>query len=563
MLANPIVRKEVLSALRTKKALVMQALFLLAAAGLLWLLWDPQGLQDLAGREARRILSIIAMGELVMVALFAPAFTAAAITGEKEHNTLESLLATRMRPGEIAFGKIAGSLTFVVLLVVSGIPALAAVFLLGGVDGSEVLAVVAVLMLTAIYLGMIGLLVSTIMNRSYRAIIVTYAVLGVICILFAMPAWPLSDHFIRKGGPVWQGVLHVLASLSPIQAMLSVVQPNSTYAVGAENMPPYWQVFLPASALVAVATTIACLYRLHRPAPPPRPREGLKIEERNFKVSGRKVLYLWFFDPRRRRAHIRWWQNPVLIKEFRTRPMLQPWWLMRAFAASLIAAVLLMFLVTFSFMALVQDTGGLIPLMATTVAALMVLAVALLGPAVSGGALCTDRETGVWELMRTTRLSGWTIVLGKLMACVIPMFLLALAMAPALILLLCFKKDLWPNIQRILTVVGMTILFVSSAGMFFSSLAGRTSTATAWTYGVVVSMAMATLLVLLAEEIFSPQFARMVYVLNPVAAAMDAAGYAPMQRLGLFADHLRIAGVATAGMLLVSVLRVMQLRRAA
>ena len=38
-LANPIIHKEVLSALRTKKAFLMQGLFLLVLAGLVWLLW--------------------------------------------------------------------------------------------------------------------------------------------------------------------------------------------------------------------------------------------------------------------------------------------------------------------------------------------------------------------------------------------------------------------------------------------------------------------------------------------------------------------------------------------
>jgi len=562
MIRNPIIHKEVVSSLRTRKALAMQVMFLLSAAALLWLLWDPQGLQDLGGREVRRILTILAMGELVMVAFFAPAFTAAALTSEKEHNTLESLLATPMKAWEITLGKIVGALSFLLLLVLSGTPALAAVFLLGGVNGMEVLAVVAVLMLTAVYLGMIGLLVSVLANRSYRAIILTYAILLVVCVLFALPCWPISDHLIRKGGPGWQGLLHVLASLSPLEAMLSVVQPGGTYGVGAENMPAFWKLFIPFSAAVTLAAAAACLLKLHRPIATPRAREKLKVVERN-QISGRTIMYMWFFDPRKRRRNIGPLQNPVLIKEFRSRPMLQIRWLMRAVALCLVISVLLMFLVTISFHALVMTAGtDLYVMMATAVAALIVIVIILIGPAMTGGCLCADRETGVWDMMRTTRLSSWTIVVGKFEAAIIPLLLLAVAMVPAMLILLAFNENLWPNIIRVLQVAGMAILFVAMAGMFFSSIFSRTSTATAWTYGLVVSLSLATLLVLLGENLFSRQFARGVYMLNPVAAAMAAAGYGAMQKYDLVSGHLQIFGAATAVMFVVTVIRVVRLRRA-
>ena len=104
-----------------------------------------------------------------------------------------------------------------------GIPALAAPLLLGGIAGTHVLAVVGVLLLTAVYLGMIGLLVSAMMHRSYRAIIVTYAVLLVICFLLAVPAWPISRNMMSRGTLLWQDIMHVLASLSPLEAMMSVI----------------------------------------------------------------------------------------------------------------------------------------------------------------------------------------------------------------------------------------------------------------------------------------------------------------------------------------------------
>ena len=560
MIANPILRKEVLSALRTRKAVAMPALFLLVTMGLIVLFWPKDGLQAVGGKDAAHILSVLAIGELLMAALFAPAFTAAALTSERERNTLESLFATALKPWEIAVGKMVGALAFLVLLVVLGSAGLAAPLLLGGVDGTQVLAVLGVLLLTAVYLGMLGLLVSTFMHRSYRAIIVTYSILLVVVFLAALPAWPISGHLIQRGPPAWQGLLHVIASLSPLEAMLSVVWPDSPYAVGAGGMPAFWQLFIPLSLLVIAAAAGVCLFRLRRPIAAPRPRERLKVVE-GVKVNARGLLYLFFFDPARRKGNIRWWQNPILVKEFRTRPILQTQWLLRAVSVCLIVSILLVFLVSISTSVMVSETSDQLSMMAVAVAVMMVSIIVLVGPATTSGAICSDLETGVWELIQSTRLSSWRIVSGKFQASVIPLLLLPLAMAPALVILLYFNVDLYMNVLRALAVTGMTVLFVATAGMFFSSLFRKTSTATAWTYGLIIIIGLLSLLMLLGQHRFSERLVRTVLILNPVAAAMDAAGQPDLRKLGLLRPHLLTMACLTAAMFVVTTVRVFQLRR--
>jgi len=558
MTSNPIIRKEVLSALRTKKAYLIQGLFLLVTVALVLLLWPEEGLQDIGGLQARRILSILSLGELMLIILFAPAFTAAALTSEAEHNTLESLFFTALKPSEIVFGKIVGALAFLIILVLSGLPALAMTFLLGGVSAMDILAATSILLLSAIYLGMIGFLVSTLAHRSYRSIIITYAVLLFVCFVAAAPAWPVSRNLLKYQGEIGQAVLHVIASLSPLEAMLSLVWPDSAYAQGSANMPPFWALFVPMSLALTCVMAGYCRYRLRRPPAPPKHRAKAHLIDRG--VSARSFFFI--IDPRRRKRPISWWQNPVLIKEFRTRPMLQGQWLMRVVGLCLIASVGLMFLVSISVSAFVAESAGMISNMATAVAAMMVVLVVMTGPAISAGTICADRETGVWDLMRATPLPSWRIVSGKFQASIIPLALLAIATLPALLILLFFNVELWPNILRVCYVIGMTIMFVATAGTLFSSLFSRTSTATAWTYALVVSLSMLTLLVLLAEDLFSRRFIEAVFLVNPVVAAMDAAGSGAVQKYASLNSHLKIMGLATATMFVVSVARVFQLRRA-
>ncbi len=558
MIANPILRKEVLSSLRTSKAWLMQAALLLVAALLVWQNWPADGLQDIGSQQATRIFSMLAVGEFAMVMLFAPAFTAAAITSERERRTLESLMATRMRPWEIALGKMGGSLSLLMLLVLCGTPALALPMLLGGVSLSMVLGATAVLMVAAVYLGMIGLFISTIMRRSYRAIIVTYAVLLVVCLLFALPAWPVSRNLLQEGGRTWQVTMHLLVSMSPLEAMLSLVVEKSAYATGAAGLPPFWVTFLPVSLVATALLACGCLWKLHRPIAPPRLREKGEVVDGNG-ITARSIFYI--IDPRRRRSMIRWWQNPVLMKEFRTRPMLQPQWLARTAGLCLILSVVLMLLVALSIQAWVGQEQSMLSSMMTALGALMTVLILLVGPAMTSGAISADRESGVWDLMRSTRLSSLRIVWGKFQASVLPLVLLSLSVAPALLVLTCFDRGYWPNVLGVLAVVGLTVLLVSTAGLMFSSVFSRTATATAWTYGLVIALTAGSVLVLLDAEGFSQQFTRTVFLMNPLTAAMDAAGALSLQKYDLVNSHMKIMGLASAAMVLVSVARVFHLRR--
>ena len=145
-----IICKEVRLSLRTAKAVILQGAFLLILAALVWLFWPAGGVQDIGGQQARSLLAIIAIAELLMVAVFGTPFPAAAITAEKQRNTWECLFATCARPWKIVLGKMAGALSLPLMLVLSGVPALALLFLLGGLRGGEILTIVVLLILKAV-----------------------------------------------------------------------------------------------------------------------------------------------------------------------------------------------------------------------------------------------------------------------------------------------------------------------------------------------------------------------------------------------------------------------------
>ena len=307
-----------------------------------------------------------------------------------------------------------------------------------------------------------------------------------------------------------------------------------------------------------VYTTAHLFVRLHQPMAPARPRERLKVVERG-QITARSFFFL--FDPAKRKPMIRWWQNPVAIKEFRTRPMLQIQWLLRMASICLMASIGLMGLVTLVVSTRVTEDISLIGKMVAAAAVLQVALIVLVGPAMSAGSLCADRETSVWDLMRASRLKSWTIVTGKLQASILPLILLVLAMTPAMLILTVFVQGLWTAILHSMAVIGVTMVFVVVLGMFFSSLCSRTSTATAWTYGVVVLLSVLTLIVLLSGNILNAGLVRAIFLPNPVAAVLDAAKVPKFQQHNLFLPHLRLIAITTGVLFVATVARVWRLCR--
>ena len=146
---NPILIREVLTSLRTRRAMAMQMAYLAVLIAIVFFNWPSDGLQGLGGDQAQGLLAVLGIGQLALIALLAPALTATSLTYEKERNTFESLLATRLSPWEITLGKMAGALAFPLVLVAMASPALASLFLLGGVTAGQVLGVGGLLALEA------------------------------------------------------------------------------------------------------------------------------------------------------------------------------------------------------------------------------------------------------------------------------------------------------------------------------------------------------------------------------------------------------------------------------
>jgi ABC-type transport system involved in multi-copper enzyme maturation permease subunit len=139
--------------------------------------------------------------QFATVVLLTPAYTAGAIAEEKERKTLEFILATDLRNGEIISGKVVSRMLNLTLLLLAGVPILSLLQMLGGVDFLVVLAGFAATALTMFSLAGLSILNSVLCRRARDAIIMTYlmALAYYLLATSALIVYPLSRSPIAPG----------------------------------------------------------------------------------------------------------------------------------------------------------------------------------------------------------------------------------------------------------------------------------------------------------------------------------------------------------------------------
>ena len=225
--------KELRGRMRGRRAFVILTMYLLFL-GLIGWAWELivarhyDATNSLNGGAAafasaligQEIFGALMLVETLLVVFLAPAFTAGAISLEREKQTLDMLAATPISAIAIVIGKLLSALTYVFILIGASIPLTAMVFVFGGVGPDEVLRGYVVLIVSAIGLGALGLFISAVMQRTQAATVVTF--FGVIFLtmgtLFIVLFWTTMAGF-TNGGLVSSGGLGPIKGKPP-QALL-------------------------------------------------------------------------------------------------------------------------------------------------------------------------------------------------------------------------------------------------------------------------------------------------------------------------------------------------------
>lgn len=135
---------------------------------------------------ATQVYFIIICLEAAMVAFLVPVFTAGSIAGEREKQTLEILLTTVLKPRQIVIGKLMSSISMVVLLVFSSLPVISIVFTIGGINITDLIQFVLLIIIMSLFIGSMGIFASALVKRAVPATVLSFVLVGTVCGLTAI-----------------------------------------------------------------------------------------------------------------------------------------------------------------------------------------------------------------------------------------------------------------------------------------------------------------------------------------------------------------------------------------
>lgn len=230
LVVNPLIVKDGLSLVRSWRAPVVIAVYV----GLLGLFAALTFSLQLGGGAPRpygfagvasNVFTTLALVQLALVCLFAPALAAGAVSGERERQTLDVLLVSCVPTFSIVWGKMVASVAFVLLLMTSALPLFATVFLFGGIDAQQFVVAHLITLTTALALGAVSLFLSTMLRRTLAATVVAYG------LTFAVTAasWLVGTSLLSSGHI---RMSQVLLYLNPIQAVLIILRGGDAIPYG-------------------------------------------------------------------------------------------------------------------------------------------------------------------------------------------------------------------------------------------------------------------------------------------------------------------------------------------
>ena len=126
-----------------------------------------------AANMGKTLFTWLAGFQMALIIFVTPASTADAVSGERQRQTLDLLLATRLSSPSIVLGKLVAGLAFDVLLILCSLPLFSLVFLFGGVSPDQFVSMFVVFLATTVLLGSLALFISTVTRRSGAAMVIS------------------------------------------------------------------------------------------------------------------------------------------------------------------------------------------------------------------------------------------------------------------------------------------------------------------------------------------------------------------------------------------------------
>lgn len=463
---NPVLQRELIVNLRMTRGFLLLFAYIAGLGLLVYAAWPADQTLDLARPvEAQKLVNLFFLGQYLLVSLMAPSFAAGAITGEKERESYEMLLASPLRPGAIVLGKLAASLTPLAELMICSLPIVMLCLPLGGVSLYEVFAAYVAMICSVALSGMISLWTSSYFTRTSASLVVSYLLILPLAI-----GGVLMWMALERQGPF------------RLVIVLTVV-PIACVSVGALLWADVCRRLLRPPDLGSGGKQAIDLETEAKEA------VGLYIERDQFPDR--------LFAPPKRTTFLAENANPIYDKEIRSEIFSQGTLMLRA-------VIMISMGLALPVMAVCLFTK---PSLAAWYIAYVLLFNMLVGPVFLAASVTSERERSTLDMLLTTLITPWQMLWGKLLSGLRVSSVLTGFLLWPLFLACIMPLDYWYNLPTMVgyfLIVGLTCVTTATTALCCSTLFRRSSTSLMCTYVVIAVMFLSPI----AASVFAQTFAR-------------------------------------------------------
>jgi ABC-type transport system involved in multi-copper enzyme maturation permease subunit len=261
---NPVLRKELTSRMSVRRMSkpnrIALTLLLAVVLPIVYLVFARALFADSNVRDGRDVFGVIAVGfQTAFAVLLAPTVTSGVITLEREKQTWNALLLSRLTSWEIIWGKLLGSVLPALAMQIIFIPVLVMATLKGGVSLASFIGAEAFVVFCTFFYGIIGMFFSWLCRRTQLA--TASAMATVMISVVASPVLLALWQFLI---PTYQTKPETFVPLwtNPFYVMILICGLDSTEAVKGFHTIGIPLFFYITSAFVGWLLSVVMLRRL-------------------------------------------------------------------------------------------------------------------------------------------------------------------------------------------------------------------------------------------------------------------------------------------------------------
>lgn len=180
---NPVLRREIKTSFRTSKTFYYISAYvfvLLLFTSLFMFVSISNSYNGFSPKNTLFLYLIMSGIQCIFIFLTVPAFTGSSISGERERQTLDLLLITKMSSRSIVIGKLMSSLIIVLLMITASMPVYAIIFYYGGVSLYGFIITILFSISNTMFIGSTAILFSSLFKKTIISIVLTYLVIFVL-----------------------------------------------------------------------------------------------------------------------------------------------------------------------------------------------------------------------------------------------------------------------------------------------------------------------------------------------------------------------------------------------